>query len=88
VGEGSSYRKPIAWINAAGPAAPTGAADAHQSLRKVLGYVHADIIEEACARIPVTRDVIGPDGTVTDPATREEIGGALATLVRHATRVS
>ena len=32
VGGGEAYRKPIAWINVAGPAAPTGAADAHASL--------------------------------------------------------
>jgi chromate reductase, NAD(P)H dehydrogenase (quinone) len=87
VGDGSTYRKPIAWINAAGPAAPTGAADAHESLRKVLGYVHADIVEEACARIPVTSDLIASDGTVTDSATREKLGEAVATLVRHAARV-
>jgi NAD(P)H-dependent FMN reductase len=36
VGDGGTYRKPIAWINASGPAAPTGGADAHDSLRKVL----------------------------------------------------
>ena len=28
VGDGGTYRKPIAWINASGPAAPTGGADA------------------------------------------------------------
>jgi len=66
VGDGGTYDKPIAWINAAGPAAPTGAADAHDSLRKVLGYVHADIVDEACARIPVTREAVGPDGTLSD----------------------
>jgi chromate reductase, NAD(P)H dehydrogenase (quinone) len=31
VGDAGTYRKPIAWINAAGPGAPTGAADAHDS---------------------------------------------------------
>jgi chromate reductase, NAD(P)H dehydrogenase (quinone) len=83
VGDASTYRKPIAWINAAGPAAPTGAADAHASLRKVLGYVHADIVEEACVQIPVTRDVIGADGLVTERGTRDKIGEALATLARY-----
>jgi chromate reductase len=83
VGDGGTYRKPIAWINASGPAAPTGGADAHDSLRKVLGYVHAEIVEMACARIPVTRDSVGPDGTITDPAAREKIAEALATLARH-----
>jgi NAD(P)H-dependent FMN reductase len=58
VGDGATYRKPIAWINASGPAAPTGGADAHDSLGKVLGYVHAELIEDACARIPVTRAAI------------------------------
>src|SRR5207253_4574206 len=55
VGDAGTYEKPVAWINAAGPAAPTGAADAHESLRKVLGYVGADIVEAACARLPVSR---------------------------------
>ncbi len=36
IGDAGTYQKPVAWINAAGPAAPTGAADAHESLRKVL----------------------------------------------------
>jgi NAD(P)H-dependent FMN reductase len=36
VGDAGTYGKPIAWINAAGPAAPTGAADAHDSLRRPL----------------------------------------------------
>jgi chromate reductase, NAD(P)H dehydrogenase (quinone) len=84
VGDGGTYRKPIAWINASGPAAPSGGADAHDSLRKVLGYVHADIVEAACVRISLTRDAVGLDGTIGDPAAREEIAEAVAALVRHA----
>jgi NAD(P)H-dependent FMN reductase len=83
VGDAGTYDKPIAWINASGPAAPTGGADAHDSLRKVLGYVHADIVEAACTRIAPTRDAVGPDGTITDPALREQIGAALRTLAGH-----
>jgi NAD(P)H-dependent FMN reductase len=83
VGDGGTYRKPIAWINASGPAAPTGGADAHESLRKVLGYVHADIVEEACARIPVTRDAIGTDDMLADPTVRREIAAVLSTLGRR-----
>jgi NAD(P)H-dependent FMN reductase len=83
VGDGGTYRKPIAWINASGPAAPKGGADAHDSLRKVLGYVHADVVEEACARIPVTRDAVGPDGTINDPVARRRIAEAVASLARH-----
>ncbi|MGH2383408.1 MAG: NADPH-dependent FMN reductase [Candidatus Limnocylindria bacterium] len=82
VGDAGTYRKPIAWINASGPAAPTRAADAHDSLRKVLGYVDADVLEAACARIPVTRDAVGPNGTLTDPAMRENIVRTLSTLAQ------
>jgi chromate reductase, NAD(P)H dehydrogenase (quinone) len=83
VGDGGTYRKPIAWINASGPAAPTGGADAHESLRKVLGYVHADIVEAACIRIPLTRNAVGSDGTIIEPSAREQIAGAVAALARH-----
>jgi chromate reductase, NAD(P)H dehydrogenase (quinone) len=80
VGDGGTYRKPIAWINVSGPAAPTGGADAHNSLRKVLGYVHADIIERACTRLPLTRDAVGDDGTIADPSAREQIAAMLRAL--------
>ncbi len=83
VGDAGTYRKPVAWINASGGAAPTGAADAHDSLRKVLGYIHADTVDAACARIPVTRDAIGPDGTITDPHIRSKITAALTALAQH-----
>ncbi|MGI8429395.1 MAG: NADPH-dependent FMN reductase [Solirubrobacteraceae bacterium] len=84
VGDGGLYGKPIAWINASGPAAPTGAADAHQSLRKVLGYVGADLVSAACVRIPLTRDAVGPDGILISVTARREIADTLTTLARHA----
>jgi NAD(P)H-dependent FMN reductase len=83
VGDAGTYRKPVAWINASGPAAPTGAADAHDSLRKVLSYVHADVVDAACTRIAVTRDAIGADDTVIDPALRERILETIRALSRH-----
>src|SRR5262249_38075274 len=83
VGDGSTYRKPIAWINASSPAAPTGGADAHDSLRKVLGYVHADVVDTACVRIALTRDMVGSDGTITGPGARAASAEALATLVGY-----
>jgi NAD(P)H-dependent FMN reductase len=83
VGDGSTYRKPMAWINASGPGAPTGGADAHESLRKVLGYVHADIVEAACIRIALTRNAVGSDGTIIEPSAREQIARAVAALARH-----
>lgn len=83
VGGGETYRMPVAWINAAGPAAPTGAADAHASLRKVLEYTGAEILESACARIPVERSAVGSDGLVGDPQAREAIGASVLALARH-----
>jgi NAD(P)H-dependent FMN reductase len=65
VGGGEMDGKPAAWINAAAPGRGQGAED---TLRLVLGYVGAVIVEAACRRIPVDRTAIAPDGTVTDPA--------------------
>ncbi len=80
VGDAGTYGKPVAWINASGPAAPTSAADAHDSLRKVLRYTGADIVEAACVRIPIERSAVGPDGLIADPAVRERIAAALTAL--------
>jgi hypothetical protein len=49
----------------------------------VLGYVHADVVEAACTRIPLTRNAVGSNGTITDPATREKIAASVAALARH-----
>ncbi len=80
VGAPDMDRKPVAWINASGPAAPTGGADAHESLRKVLGYLNAEIVEDACVRIPVLRSMIGEDGSVADLDARAAIVGAIEAL--------
>ncbi len=83
VGDAGTYRKPVAWINASGPAAPTGGADAHDSLRKVLGFVGADVVDGACVRVPLTRDAVGTDGTIVDRQIREQIVTALTALAQH-----
>jgi chromate reductase len=41
VGGPEMYGKPVAWINVS--PSPAGAEDAHASLAKVLGYLHADL---------------------------------------------
>jgi chromate reductase, NAD(P)H dehydrogenase (quinone) len=87
IGDAGTYRKPVGWINASGAAAPTGAADAHDSLRKVLGYAGADIVEEACARIPVERSLVGEDGLIGEPAVRDAIATAVSRLAAHAAAV-
>ncbi len=58
--------KPTGWVNASN-AGPSGAANTHDSLRRVLTFTGAAIVDEACARIPVSRNLVGPEGTVTDP---------------------
>jgi NAD(P)H-dependent FMN reductase len=80
VGDAGLNGKPVAWINVSGTAAPTGGADAHDSLRRVLGYVGADVVDAACARIPVSRDHVGPDGLVADPEVRSRLAEALSEL--------
>jgi chromate reductase len=83
VGGGEIYRKPVGWINVSSVAAPTGGADAHASLAKVLGYVGADIVAGACAQAPMTRDAVGPDGTATDPEVRLQLAQVLRELASH-----
>jgi chromate reductase len=83
VGGGETYGKPVAWINVSGVASPTGAADAHDSLRKVLGYTGAEIVEPACVRLPLSRAAIGPDGLVADPGIRTRLSETLDTLLAH-----
>jgi chromate reductase, NAD(P)H dehydrogenase (quinone) len=80
VGGGQTYEMPVAWINVSGVAAPSGGADAHDSLRKVLGFTGAQIIEDACVRLPLARGDVGEDGLIAPAAAREAIVAAVAAL--------
>jgi NAD(P)H-dependent FMN reductase len=73
---GSIYEKPVAWINAS----PRGAEHAHESLRLVLGYAHARVIEPACAHIPVNAADVDTAGLVSDPAARAAVRETLTML--------
>jgi NAD(P)H-dependent FMN reductase len=84
IGDASTYRKPVAWINASSPAAPTGGADAHESLEKVLRYAHAEIVSDACIRIELTRQQVGESGLVEDEVAKQVMSDALATLIARA----
>jgi chromate reductase len=77
---GSIYEKPVAWVNVS---TGTGAIDAYESLRKVLTYAHASIVESACTSIPVARPDVR-DGLIDDPLIRAEILRTFTTLVDHA----
>ncbi|WP_329387337.1 NAD(P)H-dependent oxidoreductase [Streptomyces sp. NBC_01351] len=69
--------KPVAWVNAAAPGRGGGA---EATLRTVLGYTGAAVVEEACVRIPVSGQPVGPDGTLADPAVRARLGEVLGLL--------
>jgi NAD(P)H-dependent FMN reductase len=87
VGSTEMNAKPVAWINAASQAAPAGGEDAHTSLRKVLGYLDARIVEQACARIPISRNDIDSAGLVREGEFRNGIVASLAMLVRAANTI-
>jgi chromate reductase, NAD(P)H dehydrogenase (quinone) len=73
---GSIYAKPVAWVNVA----VRGATHAHESLRRVLGYVGADLIAPACLDIAVASDMVGYDRLVADETVRQQLTRALALL--------
>ena len=69
--------KPVGWVNAAAPGRGEGA---EATLRSVLGYTGARVVDAACARVPVERGMVGEDGLVADPRTRRRLGEVLARL--------
>ncbi len=83
VGGGEIYEKPVSWINAS--AVGRGRL-AHESLRVVLGYVGARIVDDACADIPVDRATIDTHGRITDPEIRAAISRTLAALAASVER--
>jgi chromate reductase, NAD(P)H dehydrogenase (quinone) len=82
VGGIEMYRKPVAWVRAA--PSPDRGRHAHDSLATVLGYLHADVVEEACAHIGVGREMVGPDGLVADAGIRRRAAAVLEALARAA----
>jgi NAD(P)H-dependent FMN reductase len=77
VGSGELNEKPVAWLLVASYGRGEGA---RATLELVLGYVDARIVTKACARVPVTRDAVGPDGLVADAGLRAQLTECLATL--------
>jgi chromate reductase len=81
VGGGEIYGKPVAWINVAVGGRGTGA---QEHLAIVLGYVGAVAVPEACVQMPVARDAVGQDGTITNPVIRAALAAALTALAKAA----
>lgn len=70
--------KPVAWVNVAADARRGGGA--HATLRTVLGYVQAQVIEDAIRHVPVARDAVQVDGLITAEPTRAAIRDVLTVL--------
>jgi NAD(P)H-dependent FMN reductase len=71
--------KPVAWLNVSA----RGAADAHDSLRRILRYAGARLIEGACLDVPVTQADVGQDGSIADERIRGAVAAALHRLVEQ-----
>ena len=78
---GSISEKPVAWINAS----IREARHAHDSLRLVLSYANAHIVEEACTHVPVRESDIGPDGLIANP---DIVSATVETITHLAAGVS
>ena len=64
---------------------PRGARGALAELRTVLEYAHARIVDDAVADVPITPDMVGPDGVIRDPATRDHLAVVLRSVVGQPT---
>jgi NAD(P)H-dependent FMN reductase len=80
VGGPEMYEKSVAWVNVA---ADERGGHADASLRTVLGYLHADIVEPAQRRITVPRDAVGDDGLVVPANIRADLVQVLRAFADH-----
>ncbi|MFC5182498.1 NADPH-dependent FMN reductase [Actinomadura harenae] len=70
--------KPSAWVTAAAPGRGGGAA---ATLRTVLGYTGAAIVDEACVHLPVDRAQVDEAGVITDPGVRARLAETITRLL-------
>jgi NAD(P)H-dependent FMN reductase len=80
---GSIYEKPVGWVNVS----PRGAPNAYESLRRVLGYVKATVVDAACLHIPVMPDMLDEE-LIPDPSVQAVLALALGELESHIGRRS
>ncbi|MCP2258837.1 NAD(P)H-dependent FMN reductase [Streptoalloteichus tenebrarius] len=81
VGGAEICDKPVAWVNAAAPGRGAGA---EATLRTVLTYTGAHVVDSACSRVPVSPGTVDDNGVITDPATRAQLLTVLERLVAAA----
>ena len=83
VGSGELYGKPVAWVNVAAEGRGHGA---EQALATVLRYVGSVVIPQACLRLPLARQSVGPEGTAVDGVFRAALAAALQTMADNLNR--
>ncbi|MGW4243573.1 NADPH-dependent FMN reductase [Nocardia sp. NPDC004722] len=83
IGNADLSEKPVAYVNVAYQGRGEAAV---ATLRTVVGYAGAEIVEAACGRITVVQSDIGPDGLVTAPDARAALTAAARALAAHAAR--
>jgi NAD(P)H-dependent FMN reductase len=76
---GSIDTKPVGWFNSS----PRGAALAHDSLRTVLTYAGAVIVDDACVHMPLNAASLDDDGGIADPRVRAQVSEAMHALAAH-----
>lgn len=81
IGNADLSDKPVAYVNVAYEGRGEAAV---ATLRTVLGYAGARLVEAACGRITVLQSSIGPDGLVADADARTRLNAAARTLAAHA----
>jgi chromate reductase, NAD(P)H dehydrogenase (quinone) len=69
--------KKVGWVNTS--LGPTRAAGTYASLRTVLGFVSAHIVDDLCVDIAVKHSDVGEDGLLTSGSAREH----LTILISH-----
>jgi chromate reductase, NAD(P)H dehydrogenase (quinone) len=77
VGGAEMYGKPVAWIDVA---AEGRGLNALASLRTVLGYVGASIVEPACVKVFVHHDAVGADGLIGSGELRDDLQAVVRTF--------
>ncbi|WP_245568833.1 NADPH-dependent FMN reductase [Nocardia concava] len=83
IGNADLSDKPVAYVNVAYEGRGEAAV---ATLRTVVGYAGAEIVEAACDRITVLQSDIGPDGLVSNPDARTRLNAAARALAEHVTR--
>lgn len=77
--------KPVAWINTAAPGRGQGM---EATLRAVLGYTGAGIVDPACVRVQVNRGDLEEGGLIADPEVRRQLAEVLGLLAASGARAT